>query len=399
MHTQITIMMPTFLLGSGAEHSGSTLSLWNECADGTFQFMKTVCPSFNASATWFLQSKCGRFLYSVGENNHTVSSFRIIRNESQQFVDLELVSTTSSHGVHPCHLNELADGSGLLVANYTSGNFALISINTENGVLSDALCVIDHNESSEGNTAHAHQVVVSPFHPEIVYVCDLGTDHVFTYSISSVSNKKTLTLIGEQELPTGSGPRHLVINSKGTTAFVVSELGNTVCALPINPVSHCITASSSSSSHGKGKDVILSSLFPEENHNNGKLEHMGAAEILLSANDKYLYISNRDIDPETESVPSKERSSISVFSVENGEKSDRNNGLSLIQNVSSRGRHPRYMCFTNNGSRLLVANRLTHSIVSFTVDQVTGMIEEQSGMATDCRKHCAEPCFILKIEN
>jgi 6-phosphogluconolactonase len=388
--------MSTFLLGSGAEQSDSTLSLWSECADGSFQFVKTVCPSFKASATWFMQSKCGRFLYSVGENDHTVSSFRIIRNDSFQFVDLELVSITSSHGVHPCHLDELADGSGLLLANYSSGTFALISINTENGVLSDSLCVIDQNGSSEGKTAHAHQVVVSPFHPEIVYVCDLGTNHVFTYTVSAVSNKKTLALIGEQELPTGSGPRHLVINSKGTTAFVVSELGNTVCALPIDPVSHCITTSSSSF-HGKGKDVTLYNLFPAENHNNGKMEKMGAAEILLSANDKYLYISNRDIDPETESIPSKERSSISVFSVDNEENKDGNSGLSLIQTVSSQGRHPRHMCFANNGSRLLVANRLTHSIVSFPVNQVSWLIEQYSGVMTDCREHCREPCFILNV--
>eukprot|EP01034_Spumella_vulgaris_P022802 gene22802-28966_t len=148
-------------------------------------------------------------------------------------------------GSCPCHLNELPNGSGLFVANYWSGTLSLLPVDAD-GSLGDLLFTTDHNHNrlgAEGTVAHVHQVVVSPFHKDVVYVCDLGTDTIYTYSLSTVGNNRWLELIGQQMLPTGSGQRHLVINSTGTHAYIVSELKNTVCSVPIDPVSHIIAAS------------------------------------------------------------------------------------------------------------------------------------------------------------
>ena len=96
--------------------------------------------------------------------------------------------------------------------------------------------------------------------------------------------------------------------------------------------------------------------------------YASAGEIQLSLNGKFLYVSNRD-----NSSPNQNRSSIAVFSI-----SSQDGSLTHIQNADSGGMHPRYFTFDHTGKAILITNQNSNNIVWISVDDITGLIIENS---------------------
>jgi 6-phosphogluconolactonase len=184
---------------------------------------------------------------------------------------------------------------------------------------------------------HPHSATFSP-NNRFVYVCDLGLDRVFRYTINPAT--AVLTLAGETATAPGAGPRHSKFSADGKFFYVINELGCSVAAYAVDPASGALTAIQSVSTLPAG--------FSGESI---------CAEIRLSIDGRFVYGSNRGHD------------SLAVFA-----RDAATGRLTLVEIVPSGGKHPRNFNLTPDGRWLLSAHRDTDNVVVFQVDPGTGRL-------------------------
>jgi 6-phosphogluconolactonase len=299
-------------------------------------------------------------LYAVSEVDNfngtysgSVQAYRILREDGGRNLSLQFLNEVSSQGAYPCHLAFSSPGSELLVSNYGSGTLASVSIAAD-GSLGSVVQIIDHDASAG---AHVHEAIVTA--PRSALVADLGLDRVFQYSYSPSSKQFSPPHIEDipsyVQFPEGSGPRHAVVFPTGGVALVLSELASTLSCLSYDAEIGFL----------KGEVLAVSSTLRDGDSS----VDMAAAEIQLSSNGKFVYVSNRDI-----SSPNQNRSSIAVFSLT---ISGTSCALTPIQHISTMGIHPRHFTLVHDRSRLIVANKDSSNVVSFKVDGQTGLIDPE----------------------
>lgn len=168
------------------------------------------------------------FLYAVTvldePSNPTIKSYLMNPDTSLSFLNEKAIP-----GGYPCHI--VAKENNVVVACYVTGNVVHYPTSADGKLLSK-ITQIKHKgscvnkERQEG--AHAHQVAIHPNGKEI-FVCDLGIRMITAYTLEGpVLTSNTAKDCGVSE---GSGPRHLVFNSKGNQTYVLNELTGTVAVL------------------------------------------------------------------------------------------------------------------------------------------------------------------------
>ena len=141
----------------------------NESSDGIYKLsfneetgelenLTLVAKASNPSFLTFDSAK--KYAYTVhenndfnGENSGAVSAYKV-----EESGLLTLLNTVSSKGAHPCHVAIDSDGKNIAVSNYSGGTVALYQT-LENGGLTEALQVINHNTDSIASHAHSAQFV------------------------------------------------------------------------------------------------------------------------------------------------------------------------------------------------------------------------------------------------
>jgi 6-phosphogluconolactonase len=200
---------------------------------------------------------------------------------------------------------------------------------------------------SEPGMSHIHEVTFSG--DRSVLVNDLGKDLVYRFEIAPDGSLSPVPTQTTKISTPGSGPRHTAIHPSAPLAFVINELSNTISSFTFDPLTGSL-----------GREIVTVSTLRETEES----AEMGAAEIQISADGRYLYGSNRDL-----SSPNLNRSSIVVMEI------DSTNGtLTTIQHVDTLGEHPRHFDLFLGGSMLVVGNLKSNSIVSFPVDKATGLL-------------------------
>lgn len=358
------------LVGSTLD-AGAT-SIYELNSDLSFKFVRLLDDSSGSNhlvnVSWALLSDT--VMFSTNETLGSVQMHRVLKENCN--VSFEFCSSVSSAGRDTTHLALSPRGDLLVASNYSSGSLTVFNININVCTLEDHVQLVNHNVPNSGVTAHAHQFV---FNGEVAYSCDLGNDLIYTYSISAAG--QPLNLIGEYRVPEGSGPRHLVVSNSGMWAYVLMELSSEVLPVRIDQASRQLT----------DDDVMgLFSMLPDDQN----CESMSGAAILLSADDRYLYVSNRDIGS-----GSSDRSSISVFAI-----SSDGSSLTLKQTASSRGRHPRHMIMLetiDNGAVLLVANRDSQNFAAFPINAESGLLLEEAAVISHADGQSRDPGFLLRL--
>ena len=164
----------------------------------------------------------------------------------------------SSKGIVPCHLCVGNDESVYLV-NYLSGNIVKMPDRE-----------VKHSGKGVNlprqDMAHTHFVTFSP-DGNYILCTDLGLDTVFVYD-------SELNEVSKENVPSGSGCRHLVFSENGKYVYCVNELSNNVSVLSFE--------------NGRLKLLNTVEAIPEFK---GKST---AAAIRLK--DGYLYVSHRGAD-------------------------------------------------------------------------------------------------------
>lgn len=199
---------------------------------------------------------------------------------------------------------------------------------------------------------HAHSITLSPDGRQ-AYVCDLGLDTVFVYTVKAGTGE--LTLSSQAATPAGAGPRHSKCSADGRFLYVVNELSGSLSVFAREAA--------------KGSLSLLSttSLLPE-----GFTGENTSAEIQLHPSGAFAYASSRGPDI------------LTVLAL------DGEGGAQVVQRISSGGRHPRHFALSPDGRFLICANRDTDSLVVFTVAEKTGVLEQTTYSAGVSQAVCIQ---------
>ena len=293
-------------------------------------------PSFLATDREF------RYLYAVseleGKETGGVAAFAIDRASGA----LKPLNHLSSAGIAPCHLVVDHTNKMLMVANYTTGGVSVFPI-AQDGSLGKMSGLLEAHGSSVNSERqegpHAHETVVSPDN-RFLYVPDLGLDQIRIYRIDPATAKVTPNDPAFAKVDAGYGPRHMAFSADGRFAYVACELKSFVVVFAHD------------ASDGSLKEISSVSTLPE-----GFKGENGPAEIEVSPNGKFVYVSNRG--PGT----------IAVFAV-----NQEDGNLKQIQIAATGGTWPRGFTVDPSGRFLVAGDQKADQFVLFDVDPASGKL-------------------------
>jgi len=281
-----------------------------------------------------------KFVYAVNEDgkNGGVSSFTFDPKEGK----LVFLNRQSSSGADPCYVSVDKDKRNIFVANYSSGNLAVLPVNKDGSLGPVSQSIQDqgtgvNKERQEG--PHVHIAMLSPDEKYLLY-SDLGTDklNVMRYKPSQA---QPLSPASEPfvSVTAGEGPRHIVFSNDKKHVYLVTEMGSAVHVFDYNS--------------GKLKQTQSITLLRD-----GFKGQTAGAAIKISPDGRFLYASNR-----------LETNEISVYAI------DPDNGkLIFTQRVTSDGKNPRDFAIDPTGKFLLVANQDSNIIFVYHIDPASGRL-------------------------
>ena len=279
-----------------------------------------------------------RFLYAVNENpKGTVSAYRIERGSGA----LSFLNQQSSEGADPCHVTIAKNGKSVLVANYTSGNVAVLPIK-RGGSLGAAIDVKQHEGSGpcpQQKGPHAHCIKLDRAN-RYAFSADLGNDKVMIYRINQLNNKLEPGPQPSATVHSGAGPRHLTFHPNGKFLYVINELDSSLTTFRYDATRGTLTAFESVST--LPRDFTGPSF---------------CADVHVNKSGRFLYGSNRG------------HNSIVVFAID-----PPSGRLSLVEHVSTEGKWPRNFTLDPTERFLLVANQHSENVAIFRLDQQTGRL-------------------------
>jgi 6-phosphogluconolactonase len=294
-----------------------------------------------------------RFLYALTEDPLSLGPFRDKGSFVNAFAidpvtgNLTLLNTVPTGGTSACHLSLDKTGRNLLIANFGSGNVSVRRVKPD-GSLGEQSGFIQHTGSSVHplyqTAPHAHSIDVSPDN-RFVISADLGADTVLVYRFDASTGSLTPNDPPFAKIKPGSGPRHFVFHPNGKFGYLVSEMGGGV------------TVFAWDASRGILTQIQEINTVPADYVPMDVIEENHSAEIVIDANGKFLYDSNRGPD------------TIAVLSINAA-----NGTLALVEQAPSRGLLPRNFEIDPTGSYLFAANQGSDDVVLFRVQPNTGRI-------------------------
>lgn len=296
-----------------------------------------------------------KFVYAVNETSKGHVSAFAFDNKTGH---LRFLNQQSSMGDDPCYVIVDKTGRWVIVANYSSGTFAVFPIRSD-GSLGEAVSSVKHHghgvnpERQEG--PHVHSTVLSPDN-KYLFVQDLGLDKIIEYSFNDKTG--TVTAKDSVKLKGGSGPRHFIFHSNGKWAYLVQEMGGTVTTFYYQ--------------NGNLKNIQTISTVPHHYK-----PFFTGADIHISNDGKFLYASNRDSS-----------NTIVIYKID-----PQTGKLSVVGYQSTLGKTPRNFSFDPSGNYLLVANQNSDDIVIFKVNHQTGLLTN-----TEKRIDVGNPVCIKWVE-
>lgn len=286
----------------------------------------------------------GKYLYAVnetgGDNPGRVSAYSFDKQNGK----LTFLNSQLAGGDDPCYVAVSKDGKWVVSGNYSGGNFGVFPVDGD-GALKPSVQVIQHEGSGPNKDRqqkpHVHQTVFSPDN-QYLLVTDLGLDKIMVYKFDG-SNEKPVsdTPYSFVSVTPGSGPRHLTFSNDAKHVYLVRELDGMANVFEYN-------------------DGQLNQIQEIAMHPGTDPSKMDGAEVALSPDNKFLYISNRG-----------DQNSISVFSVD-----ATTSKLTPVGYVSVEGKNPRDFIIDPEGNYLLVANQDSNDVTIFKIDKKTGLLEK-----------------------
>lgn len=251
--------------------------------------------------------------------------------------DYHKIMKVSGEGSAPCHVAVSPDHRFVATANYFGGSVSVFPLDVDSGTIS-APEVIRFSGSGPDERRqagpHAHFVTFTP-DSKLMIVTDLGADCIHVIPLKD--GHPDASGLTDVKLESGSGPRHMVFNKKGNTAYLLSEMGGTITIIDYDSKTLSLTP----------RHTV------ELDPNHGR----ASADIHLSPDGRFLYASNRRVED-----------GIVCFSV------DLQSGDIKRVGFTPTGSHPRNFTLTLDGSLLLVACRDDNRIEVYRRDSAGGSL-------------------------
>ncbi|EHK20579.1 uncharacterized protein TRIVIDRAFT_58850 [Trichoderma virens Gv29-8] len=304
---------------------------------------------FPGNPSWFAVSPTDpHLLYTFDENGSTTYAFRL--DLTSNTLTKVAQSEDGSEGV--CHLAFNKLGSIMLGASYAEGTIDIWNTESSNPELITTIQSKDPVIDA-GRVARAHQAVLDPTGRFFV-VNDLGTDALLVLD----ALRPDVPVVRRVCVPSGSGPRHGVFYPAGdapaTHYFLLCETSNRVEVFKLKYTEVDVEFVAAGS---------YSTFLDEE---------MGAfaaaGEIVLSADSKHVYTSNRLMTSPTETI--------AHFRIK-PEGEDAELELELVAETSTQGKHPRMFSLSRNGNELFVGNQEGEWAVVVLRRKEDGTLEEK----------------------
>lgn len=296
------------------------------------------------NSSFLALSPNGQNLYACthtkSERDGSISSFKIDSVSGQ----ISFINEHSVGGRNPVHVSVHPSGKYLSSASYTDAGVSFFETN-EDGSLNPRLQVLEFIDNSilEGRQeeSHMHSSYFSG-DGQFLFAPDLGADKIRVFSVTE-HNEKLRLLINEPltvQTAAASGPRHFAFHPSNKFAYCAEELSGTVAAY----------------TYKEGLLTLIDRYFSYSQ----KFERYSSADIHLSKDGNFLYVSNR--------LP--EENKIAIFSVH-----PENGTLNLVGFQYTLGNRPRNFTIDPSDQFLLVANVNSNNVVVFKRDEETGLLE------------------------
>jgi 6-phosphogluconolactonase len=280
-----------------------------------------------------------KFVYAVNENDKGgVSAFKFEAKTGK----IDSINRQPSAGSSPCYISVDKDQKHLFVANYGSGSMAVLPVNKDGSIAAPSQVIQDSGSGPNIDRQagpHVHTAVLAPNEKYLLYT-DLGTDKINIYRYHS-SKTEPLTPADPSfvSVTPGNGPRHIAFSADGKYVYLVQEMGGVVTGYNYD--------------NGKLKEFQTISIVGK-----GFKGQIGAADIHISPDSAFLYVSNRG-----------DANQITTFSInpDNGQ-------LTYVGVAPSQGKTPRNFIIDPTGKYLLVANQNSDSVVIYRIDKKSGRL-------------------------
>lgn len=270
-----------------------------------------------------------RFLYAADEEQKKLRSFAI-DDTTGSLTEVGTVDMQAG----PVYVNLPRNDAFIFAAEFNSGK-------TE-GFLLDGKGGFGARTANVDSGKESHGVFFSP-DERFVYVPGRGSDQVRTFAFDAA--KGTLKAAAPVKLPKGAGCRHMDFHPNGQFVYLINEFANTVVAFTYE------------SQSGKLVELQTISTNPDAGVKSS------AADIHVHPSGKFLYATNR---------PAGAAGSIVVYAVGADGK------LTFVEKESTEGQVPRNFHVVADGTRILVGNQESKSLISFVVDAETGALTKQA---------------------
>lgn len=292
------------------------------------------------SPSYLVVSNDKKFLYAVEEMYENLNP-EVYAYKVESDGKLTLLNTQKITGDYACHLAIIQDR--LVVANYLSGNALSYPI-LQDGSLAPCTQIIQHEgkgfNDERQEAAHAHMIY--PFKSNQMYVVDLSLDKAKAYELEAMSKKWKESPKLDITIDAGSGARHMVLDEKEETAYVLSELTGELFVADLR---------------GNETEIGQKISFIPETHRGA----IGGAAIRIHPNGQFLYASNRGSE------------TIAVFRIDNVSRQ-----LSLVAHRSTEGKTPRDFNIDQSGKWLIAANQDSNTLVVFGINIDDGTLSMKS---------------------
>ncbi|PCD20244.1 hypothetical protein AU210_016656 [Fusarium oxysporum f. sp. radicis-cucumerinum] len=272
-------------------------------------------------------------LYAVDESSNALTLFEI------NLVSNEITAKSSKEGSSGVvHLQFNTDNTRLVGCAY--GNGTIDIWNTTNGSLGLVKTIASPGQPGPDKerqaSPHPHQANLDPT-GRFFIINDLGTDSIVVLD----SNDDAFQIVNIIHIsPQGCGPRHGVFYPQGafraTHYILVCEISNKVLVYTVSYRENYLdfTQIQSTSTFGPG--------LPPANSSSA-----AAGAIVLAADNRHLYVSNRQTGNSTDSV--------SHFQIDHSNSTFLS--LQFVGSASTYGISPRMMSFSHEDRYLLIANQ------------------------------------------
>jgi 6-phosphogluconolactonase len=320
-------------VGSYTAGTSKGIYAWTfDSKDGSLKPLGLVAETKQPAHVWVAPN--GKTLYAVNwEDQGGVSAYRIDPKTGA----LTFLNKTSSHGAQPNQVVVDPSGRVAVTVNYTSGSLAAYQLEPD-GKLGEAFYVDRHtgkplSPKQPGPKQHGIQFSKDN---KFMYIADLGLDRVYSYRFDAAAPAITPCETPYVNTHAGAGPRRIQMSPDGKFLYVDHETDSEVGVYTIGGCNL--------------KEIQVIGTVPED-----AKAHNTTAELVISADGRFLYVGNRGHD------------SVAVFAI------DKKTGmLTLKENVPSGGRTPRNVRIDPTGAWFFAANENGGDVTEFRIDRSSG---------------------------